>query len=280
MTDGHRSRPGPRRAVPVLGLALLLAMATASCSGGSSKNRNAPGPVAPQPDRYELNNARLDCTPVVLDFTAQGPTLHNALDVDFFCFPVAVESDVTATVLFDASVGPVAAELLDETGSTVAASSPIVGGEELTVLMLACGEYALRLWSPTGASIAYDLTIVGAPGAAPLTPDVSEPDDTPAECTMVTDPRLGVVNLPGLTLHDGLNEDWTCFPLGGTADIEVSIVALSTAGAIQAELLDSSLNVIASGVLFNAIIPAGSYFIRVYPDNCGRVSYSMTISEV
>ncbi len=64
------------------------------------------------------------------------------------------------------------------------------------------------------------------------------------------------------------------------ADIEVFLVGLSAAGTMSAELLDSSLNVINSGSLFNSIIPAGSYFIRVFPMNCGRVAYTMTVSEV
>ena len=148
------------------------------------------------------------------------------------------------------------------------------------VPMLGCGEFAVRVWSPTATAMAYDLDVTAVPVATPLMPDNNEPDDTPAQCTLLTDPRLGVVNVSGVTLHDGLNEDWFCFTLGAQADIEISLVGISAAGSMSGELLDSSLNVINSGTLFDSIIPAGSYFIRVFPVNCGRVAYVMTVSEV
>lgn len=274
---GNIRRTCPIGIAVMLGAFLALAV---GCSSGSSGKRSSTGPTTPDPDVHELNDSRGGCSPISLDFSLASLSLHNAFDVDFFCFPIPLESDLSAILTFDDTVGPVAMELLDGADAVVATSAPQPGGATLTVPMLTCDDYALRVWSPTGTPIPYALDVTRVELQSPLALDGNEPDDDPASCTPIPDPRLGVVSLPGLSLHDGLNEDWFCFPLGAQADIEVSLIGLSTIGAMNAELLDSGLNVIASGSLFNAIIPAGSYFIRVFPGNCGRVQYTLTVSEV
>jgi hypothetical protein len=153
-------------------------------------------------------------------------------------------------------------------------------GGRILVASVSCGAYALRVWSPIGATLEYGLDVGAVATQTPLGQDGEEPNDDSLSATVLMDPRLGPVTVGGLTLHDGLNEDWFSFPLGASANIEVALMALGSANSIDMELLDAGLTVLGRGALISQVLGPGDYFIRVYPLNCRTSSYSLTVSEI
>ncbi|MCZ6602472.1 MAG: hypothetical protein O6952_05655 [Planctomycetota bacterium] len=264
------------RLLRMLGIiSMLLILVACNKSSGSSGN----GGVPITGDVHEPNENRTSCSPVVLDFSETMLTLHSVTDQDYYCFTVGLPSDLTATATFDPAMGDIQLELQDSVGTVLALGQAQPTGPDL-MTTVTCGTFHVRVFSPTQTLNNYSLAISAVATVPPGIPDANEPDDDPTMCTLLTDPRFGVISVPGHTLHDGLNEDWFCFPLGGTADIEILIISLGPINSLAAELLDSSLNVIASGLLFDAIIPSGDYFVRIYPINCSRSSYFLEVSEI
>jgi hypothetical protein len=206
-------------------------------------------------------------------------SLHGAADEDHFCFALNLGSDVTALASFSGSADPVEMQVLDAGGGVLATGQADPAGRIL-LASLDCGYYSLRVWSPTGATLVYGLDIGAVATQVPLGRDTQEPDDDAGQATALKDPRLSPVTLGGMTLHDGLNEDWFTFPLGATANIEVALIALGSTNSIDMELLDAGLTVLARGGLIQQVLGPGDYYIRVFPLGCHTSSYSLSLSEI
>ena len=110
------------------------------------------------PDPYEPNDDPGNCAPVSLDFSASGLTLDVRFDEDFFCFSLTSASNLVVTVSFVHADGNLDLMLLDPSATPLAESRTQQSVETISQ-SVPPGQYFVRVWSSSGETNSYSLSI-------------------------------------------------------------------------------------------------------------------------
>jgi hypothetical protein len=205
------------------------------------------------PDRYEWNDSPQTCAPVSIDYDTGGIPLniHDAADVDYFCFHLLGSGNRTVTVdlLYKAADGNLDVELIymkTPSDLRLIARGDTATDDEHISAVLSAGlshEYLVRVYGFNGAINEYELAITAVSGGG-LTPDVWEPNDfflNPHP--QFLDMDMGGPVFENLNIHNSIDEDWISFSVTrpGTVTIHLSFQVDWIANPVNGNDLDMAL---------------------------------------
>lgn len=247
---------------------VLLSVVLSGCGGSSSS-----GSVAPS--THEPNDTLSSCSFIVLDFYHPSLSLNDSADEDYFCFTLPIDSRLDVAVQFVHADGDIDLEVLDGTGLLVDSSTSLTDGE-VTGTLLAAGDYAVRIFSPTGETNTYSLEVRAQrayfPDAYELNSDILSCSDVALD-----------FHDPGLNLHNLFDEDYFCFDLGPGAFLTVTVTFIHGDGNIDVMLMDIlgipiSISATDQNVeTITAILISGRYVVRVYSPVADINAYTLDI---
>ena len=245
----------------------------------------APGGLALPADRYETNDTRQTATDLA---TVSGArtiadlSIHTASDRDFFKF-ITTGAGTSADyidVLFSQAAGDVDAQLLDAEGNVLTSSTGTSDNERLSLQGRAAGTYFVEVFGFSSARNSYQLAFQAPAAPAGDRYETNDTRQTATDLAIVS----GARTIADLSIHTASDRDFFQFVtagLGTSADY-IDVLFSHAAGDVDAQLLDSAGNVLASstGASDNERIslqglPAGTYYIEVYGYSGARNSYRL-----
>lgn len=144
--------------------------------GGSSP----PPPAPPQPDSSEPNDTAAAATALgtITRASAPGRTLHSSMDVDFYSFVAASKGTYVLSLSFGTGAGTLSAAVLSAQQSVLASGQSQAGTLTLSVRLSAGRLYYVRVSSPSGDLLTYDLSLAksggGGGGSSALAPSAAD----------------------------------------------------------------------------------------------------------
>ena len=203
-----------------------------------------------------------------------GLTIDSSGDADWFKFSYDASTRLDVGISFDGSLYDLDMELFKAGENWIDGSYSVEGSEEISLVGLASGEYYLKIYEYSDATVAdYDLSfsVASADAIADLN-DTYEPNDSFATASDMGD-ASGEGFVSDLTLTSG-DEDWykAYFANDGTPDQYVSVLFDHQDGDIDIEfyddngvLLRSSSSVTDNETIYLSDIEGGSYYyMRVF----------------
>ena len=250
--------------------------------------QSAGGPLSP--DACEVNDTPGTCCPLGnLDngsYSATDMTIHDAADVDFYCFDVTAVTTVDIQISFFHSQGNLDMELQDSSQNVILAATSFTDNEIMNVVLPA-GGFWIYVYGVGGGTNRYALDVLGTPGGG-LPMDFYEPNDTPGACAALGDlsliPGTPTFEALGLTIQTVRDEDYFCFTLSQDSNVTIDLTFTNSAGNLDLELLDAAQTVFnfaksyTDNERLSDSLLAGDYIIRVYGVSAATNTYDLSIN--
>ena len=125
----------------------------------------SPPPVTLTPDRYESNDNLSSATNLGKGngFSQTVLNLHSSTDADFYKF-VVNKSGVFSVTVSPSGSGSVTVEVLNAQGAVLSSDASSLGTAGVTLSLQSNTTYYVRVTSPTGSAVGYDLSITASSG--------------------------------------------------------------------------------------------------------------------
>src|SRR5262249_13645035 len=119
-----------------------------------------PPPPAISPDRFETNDTAATATNLgkVSSISQTGLTPHAAGDVDYYTFVAGGKGTFTVSITPTQGGGTLSLTVLNASQAVLASGQSPTGGVTLSVSLASGTRYYLKVGSPTGSLLAYNLS--------------------------------------------------------------------------------------------------------------------------
>src|SRR5262249_19725630 len=118
------------------------------------------------PDRFEPNDTVAAATNLgtVSSVSQTGLTLHTASDVDYFKLTAASKGTFVVSVTPPPANGPLSLAVLNAQQTVLATGQSQTGAIPLSVSLASGQQYYVKILSPAGSLLTYDLTVAKSGG--------------------------------------------------------------------------------------------------------------------